>query len=166
MMINFSFICVAVCAWNNNQEFRAEIEILCNVHHPHINRLLAVSTNGPNSCLILEYMDEGSLDARLLDKELPVLQWRQRARVLLHVARGLACMHALDPPVVHRDVKCGNILLAIDSGEEGGGGTGDGGERRGDEDDGEGEGPRLVAKICDFGWVKLMQSILCLFVCR
>ena len=101
------------------------------MHHPHINRLLAVSTNGAYRCLVLEYMGEGALDDRLTNKELPVLQWRQRARILLHVARGLVCMHSLRPPVVHRDVKCGNVLLAVDK----------------DAD----EETRLIAKVSDFG---------------
>ena len=70
-----------------------------------------MSYNGKHRCLVLEYMDAGALDKRLGNTKLPTLQWRQRARIILHVARGLAYMHSLNPPVVHRDIKCGNILL-------------------------------------------------------
>ena len=50
----------------------------------------------------------GALDKRLRNTSLPALEWRARACILLHTARGLAYMHSLNPPVVHRDVKTGN----------------------------------------------------------
>jgi hypothetical protein len=102
-------------AWDDRQ-IEAEIEILCRIRHPHISKLLAVSFNGPHRCLIIEYMNGGALDTRLTNKALPVLQWRDRAHILLHVARGLVYMHSLNPPVTHRDVKCANVLLQYTDG--------------------------------------------------
>ena len=105
-----------VAAWED-QQVKAEIELLCRTCHPHINRLLAVSFDGPFRCLVLEHMNGGALDDRLRDKSLPALQWHERARILLHAARGLAYMHTLNPPVIHRDVKCGNVLLHYPDGD-------------------------------------------------
>jgi hypothetical protein len=34
--------------------------------------------------------------------------WEERATILLHTARGLVNLHSLNPPLIHRDVKCGN----------------------------------------------------------
>jgi serine/threonine protein kinase len=53
-------------------------------------------------------MNGGALDDRLMNISLPILQWQERARILLHIARGLVYMHSQNPPTVHRDVKCGN----------------------------------------------------------
>jgi serine/threonine protein kinase len=50
-------------AWNEKQ-FMSEMSVLARVQHPHLLRLLAVSTNGPKPCLVLELMDE-ALDERL-----------------------------------------------------------------------------------------------------
>jgi hypothetical protein len=86
-------------SWDDKQ-IQAEIKLLCNVRHPHINKLLAVSFNGDHRCLVLEYMDGGSLDARVFAK--PLLLWKERAAILLHTARGLAHLHSLNPPIVHR----------------------------------------------------------------
>ena len=70
----------------NDAIFQKEMEMLCLArHHPHINKLLAVSFNGPRRCLLLEYMNGGSLDKRLTNQDLPALQWHERARILLHV---------------------------------------------------------------------------------
>ena len=83
-------------------QIQAEIEHLSKVRHPHINKLLAVSFNGPHRCLIIEYMNGGALDSRLRNTALPVLEWRDRVLILLHVARGLVFMHQMNPPVIHR----------------------------------------------------------------
>ena len=43
-------------AWEDKQ-VKAEIELLCRIDHPHINRLLGVSLDGPQRCIVLEYMN-------------------------------------------------------------------------------------------------------------
>ena len=116
-------------------QIHAEIELLCRVRHPHINGLLAVSFNGPHRCLVLELMNGGALDDRLMSTDLPVLQWQDRARILLHVARGLVYMHSLKPAVVHRDVKTGNVLLHFDE-----------------------QNDLSMAKVSDFGTVRVNKE--------
>jgi serine/threonine protein kinase len=102
-------------AWDDKQ-LDAEMAILRRVSHPHINNLLAASLNGTNRCLVLEYMNGGALDTRLLGTTLPLIEWQDRALILLHVGRGLVYIHSLDPPVIHRDVKTGNVLLRYSEG--------------------------------------------------
>lgn len=41
-----------------------------------------------------------------------LLNWPVRKKILLEVARGLHCLHALaHPKIIHRDIKANNILL-------------------------------------------------------
>jgi serine/threonine protein kinase len=126
-------------SWDDKQ-IQAEIKLLCSVRHPHINKLLAVSFNGPNRCLVLDFMDAGSLDDRVFAK--PLLQWKERAAILLHTARGLAHLHSLDPPIVHRDVKSANVLLKriVAESDDGGGSGG-----------GDSASSTLIAQVADFG---------------
>ena len=97
-----TFLIQLICCvrWGPNHQIEAEIALLCDVRHPHINKLLAVSFNGPYRCLVLEYMEGGALDTQL--RRPPMLQWHERMRILLHAALGLVHMHSLDPAVVHR----------------------------------------------------------------
>lgn len=65
-------------------------------------------------CLIYEYMANGSLEERLMrrgNKE-QALSWQLRFRIASEIATGLLFLHQTKPePLVHRDLKPGNILL-------------------------------------------------------
>lgn len=63
--------------------------------------------------LVYEYMANGSLDDRLFRKgNTPVLSWQHRFRISAEIATGLLFLHQTKPePLVHRDLKPGNILL-------------------------------------------------------
>jgi hypothetical protein len=98
-------------AWDDKQ-YQTEIELLCKVRHPHLNRLYAICEDGPARCLVLEYCNGGALDDRLQQqgKSLPMMPWRERLTALVHVAKGLVYMHSLKPNmIVHRDVKVSEL---------------------------------------------------------
>ncbi|KAF2317709.1 hypothetical protein GH714_039626 [Hevea brasiliensis] len=63
--------------------------------------------------LVYEYMAKGSLDDRLFRRgDTPVLPWQLRFRIAAEIATGLLFLHQTKPePLVHRDLKPGNILL-------------------------------------------------------
>jgi hypothetical protein len=90
------------------EQFTAEVNLLRRVHHPNLCRLYASSTNGPSKCLVLELMEGGALDNRLVAQ--PRLGWQQRVLVALDTCRGLVYLHSLSPPMIHRDVS----VLAMD----------------------------------------------------
>lgn len=64
-------------------------------------------------CLVYEYMANGSLDDCLFRRgNQPVLPWQLRFRIAAEIGTGLLFLHQAKPePLVHRDLKPGNILL-------------------------------------------------------
>lgn len=64
-------------------------------------------------CIVYEYMAGGSLDERLFCRgKTPPLSWQVRFRIAADIATGLNFLHQTKPePLVHRDLKPGNILL-------------------------------------------------------
>jgi serine/threonine protein kinase len=90
------------------QQFTAEMELLCKIAHQHVCRLLAFSTDGPQRCLVLELCAGGALNDRLACKApdgqmRPVpLPWQQRVRIALHVLLALEYLHGLRPQMIHR----------------------------------------------------------------
>jgi serine/threonine protein kinase len=61
--------------------------------------------------MILELVPHGELYNYINDKTKP-LDWDLRLRIAWDVARGLAFLHASDPPLLHRDMKSPNVLLS------------------------------------------------------
>ncbi|KAI7750678.1 hypothetical protein M8C21_029522 [Ambrosia artemisiifolia] len=67
--------------------------------------------------LVYEYVDNGNLEQWLHGdtQESGVLTWEARMKVLLGIAKALAYLHeAIEPKVVHRDIKSSNILIDHD----------------------------------------------------
>lgn len=64
-------------------------------------------------CLVYEHMANGSLDDRLFRRgNTPYLPWQVRFKIAAEIATGLLFLHQTKPePLVHRDLKPGNILL-------------------------------------------------------
>ncbi|KAK8503134.1 hypothetical protein V6N13_025894 [Hibiscus sabdariffa] len=98
-------------ALDRKVEFLKEVEVLSQLHHPHIVLLLGACPE--NGCLVYEYLENGSLEEHILQKNgKPPLPWFIRFRIVFEVASGLAFLHNSKPdPIVHRDLKPANILL-------------------------------------------------------
>ncbi|KAK9266689.1 hypothetical protein L1049_012608 [Liquidambar formosana] len=87
------------------------LEILSNIRHPHLLLLLGACPD--HGCLVYEYMENGSLDERLLRRNnTPPIPWFERYRIAWEVASVLVFLHNSKPkPIIHRDLKPANILL-------------------------------------------------------
>ncbi|KAL5202561.1 hypothetical protein ABZP36_013513 [Zizania latifolia] len=111
---------------NLEREFDSEVNILGHLRHTNIVKLLCCLSRAETKLLVYEYMHNGSLDkwlhghkwlaggamARAPSVRRAPLDWPARIRVAVGAARGLCYMHhECSPPIVHRDIKCSNILL-------------------------------------------------------
>ncbi|XP_031398658.1 probable receptor-like protein kinase At5g18500 isoform X2 [Punica granatum] len=115
------------------KEFRVEVEAIGHVRHKNLVRLLGYCIEGTHRMLVYEYVSNGNLEQWLHGGmcQHEYLTWEARLKVLLGTAKALGYLHeAIEPKVVHRDIKSSNILI--------------------DED--------FNAKISDFGLAKLLGA--------
>ncbi|KAF4365816.1 hypothetical protein G4B88_012881 [Cannabis sativa] len=79
----------------------------------HPNMVLLLGACPEFGCLVYEYMNNGSLEDRLCQRgNTPPISWRKRFKIASEVATALLFLHQTKPePLVHRDLKPGNILL-------------------------------------------------------
>ncbi|XP_073525677.1 uncharacterized protein [Phyllobates terribilis] len=115
------------------KEFRVEVEAIGHVRHKNLVRLLGYCVEGTQRMLVYEYVNNGNLEQWLHGamRQHGYLTWEARIKVLLGTAKALAYLHeAIEPKVVHRDIKSSNILI----------------------DD------KFDAKVSDFGLAKLLGA--------
>ncbi|XWS52331.1 hypothetical protein CRYUN_Cryun11dG0058600 [Craigia yunnanensis] len=98
-------------AAQGQSQFQQEVEVLSCIRHP--NMVLLLGACPQFGCLVYEYMANGSLEDRLFRRNnTPVLPWQVRFQIAAEIATGLLFLHQTKPePLVHRDLKPGNILL-------------------------------------------------------
>ncbi|KAG6747560.1 hypothetical protein POTOM_047446 [Populus tomentosa] len=88
-----------------------QVEVLSLIRHP--NMVLLLGACPEYGILVYEYMAKGSLEDCLFKRgNTPALSWQIRFRIAAEIATGLLFLHQTKPePLVHRDLKPGNILL-------------------------------------------------------
>lgn len=98
-------------AAQGRSQFQREVEVLSCIRHP--NMVLLLGACPEYGCLVYEFMANGSLEDRLFRRaNTPALTWQMRFRIAAEIATGLLFLHQTKPePLVHRDLKPGNILL-------------------------------------------------------
>ncbi|CAN6686358.1 unnamed protein product [Malus baccata var. baccata] len=102
--------------WKTKQEeepidsFAAEIQILGHIRHRNIVKLLGYCSNRSVKLLLYNYIPNGNLQQLLQGNR--NLDWETRYKIAIGSAQGLAYLHHdCVPTILHRDVKCNNILL-------------------------------------------------------
>nr|XP_048330744.1 receptor kinase-like protein Xa21 [Ziziphus jujuba var. spinosa] len=110
---------VAIKVFNRNLEeafksFDAECELLFNLRHRNLIKILKTHNGNEFKALVLQFMSMGSLEKWLhnCDNSLNMLQ---RLNIMIDVASALEYLHhGYSQPVVHCDIKPSNILLDAD----------------------------------------------------
>lgn len=87
-----------------------EIKLISSLSHPNLVRLLGCCLDRGEQILVYEFMPNGTLSHHLLGGG-GGLPWRARLGVAAEIAASIAYLHAMRPPIFHRDVKSSNILL-------------------------------------------------------
>lgn len=96
------------------EEFQAELSVIGRIYHMNLVRIWGFCSEGTHRILISEHIENGSLDKMLFSEEDngKLIGWKQRYKIALGVAKGLAYLHheCLEW-VIHCDMKPENILL-------------------------------------------------------
>ncbi|KAL8102304.1 hypothetical protein AgCh_026985 [Apium graveolens] len=96
--------------FEGNEEFLAELSTIGKINHMNLVRMWGFCSEGKHRLLVYEYIENLSLNSHLFSSSF--LGWKERFKVALGTAKGLAYLHdeCLEW-VIHCDVKPENILL-------------------------------------------------------
>ncbi|KAL8246356.1 hypothetical protein R6Q59_007572 [Mikania micrantha] len=95
-------------------DFDREVNVLGKLRHPNLVSLKGYYWTPKLQLLVTDYVPNGSLQTKLHARppSSPPLSWRNRFKILLGTAKGLAYLHhSFRPPIIHYNIKPNNILL-------------------------------------------------------
>ncbi|XP_030521371.2 putative receptor protein kinase ZmPK1 [Rhodamnia argentea] len=96
--------------YHEEEVFWAEVSTIGKINHMNLVRMWGFCCEGKHRLVVYEYVENQSLDKHLFSGNF--IEWRDRFRIALGTAKGLAYLHheCLEW-VIHCDVKPENILL-------------------------------------------------------
>jgi Protein kinase domain len=99
-------------SWKDVELAEREASVLASLNHPSLPRYVEHFEEDGALYLVMEKVEGESLAARRRRKQ--PLTHEQVLRFLRDVAASLAYLHGHAPPIVHRDIKPGNVILRPD----------------------------------------------------
>jgi Leucine-rich repeat (LRR) protein len=97
------------------REFSAEVDALSMAQHDNLVPFWGYCIQGNSRLLIYSYMENGSLDDWLHNRDGDAgsfLDWPMRLKIAQGASQGISYIHNVcKPHIVHRDIKSSNILL-------------------------------------------------------
>ncbi|GAB9463837.1 Tkl protein kinase [Globisporangium polare] len=98
---------------DNLRMFGEEIQLMMNLRHPNIVQFIGASWNSySNICFVTEFLERGDLFAVLRNPENTLTWAKPILRMTIDTSRGMAYLHSMKPPIIHRDLKSMNILVS------------------------------------------------------
>ncbi|XP_073003280.1 LEAF RUST 10 DISEASE-RESISTANCEUS RECEPTOR-LIKE PROTEIN KINASE-like 1.1 isoform X3 [Typha latifolia] len=102
--------------YNRIEQFLNEVSILSRLRHQNLVCLYGcTSRHSREYLLVYEYVPNGTIADHLHGPRATerALTWPVRLNIAIETADALAYLHAIEPPIIHRDVKSNNILLDV-----------------------------------------------------
>ena len=88
---------------------RTEVDILKNLHHPYLPQVYDFMEDGNNVYTVIDFVDGNDLDAYIRTKtRLPEVYLK---RYLRQIAQVLDYLHSQKIPIIHSDMKPGNVII-------------------------------------------------------
>lgn len=103
------------------RSFTNEACLMTSLKHKNLVQMIGITIDGPNICLVTEYMEKGSLSEYLRTRGRQRVTLKDQVRFARDTCAGMAYLES--KKVVHRDLAARNILISED----------------------------YTAKVCDFG---------------
>ncbi|KAG9446455.1 hypothetical protein H6P81_012583 [Aristolochia fimbriata] len=97
--------------------FINEVHLLSQVRHQNLVTLEGFCYESKQQILVYEYLPGGSLANSIYgsNSKKVALNWVRRLKIAVDAAKGLDYLHnGSEPRIIHRDVKCSNILLDME----------------------------------------------------
>ena len=118
---------------------KTEVAILERAQHPNIVRYLGYDFSTTELVLFMEYCPfslQGILTKKMENFNCVIdNNPREVHKFALEIAKGISFLHNSNPPIIHRDIKTGNVLVCKDSGDN-----------------------VSAVKLCDFGVAKICET--------
>jgi serine/threonine protein kinase len=92
--------------------FLREIDIMQRLHHPHILPVLSIGHDARYHWFVTPYCSLGSLADYMERRQRAPLSVQEACSFAIQVCEALHMVHTQDPPILHRDIKPQNLLLA------------------------------------------------------
>lgn len=100
---------------HDEERFQIEIEMLAKIRHRSIVKLYGFCCHTRYRFLVCQYIERGNLASILNNEEVAIeFYWMRRTTLIRDVAQAITYLHDCQPPIIHRDITSGNILLDVD----------------------------------------------------
>lgn len=96
-------------------KLKNQVETLAALRHPNIVQFIGFSYDSiSNICIIMEHMEGGDVRAILRSQSSPInLTWNDPLlKIAIDAAQGVSYLHNSEPSILHRDLKCQNLLCS------------------------------------------------------
>ena len=94
--------------------FNQECKRLRIFNSPHVLPLLASCASLPDLIIVSQYMPHGSLFGLLHEQPGLVVDFSQAINLAIHIAKGMDCLHKLEPPVMTYELNSKHVLVDED----------------------------------------------------